>query len=101
MKKYIQYLFFIIVLGVHTCDSFGKDIYGKVLCEGKGLPGVVVTDGIDCTLTDGQGDYMLEKKRDTRFIYLTVPAGFVPAAERTIPLFFKKWMFPVASIILS
>ena len=35
MKKYIQYLFFIIVLGVHTCDSFGKDIYGKVLCEGK------------------------------------------------------------------
>lgn len=90
MKKYIQYLFFIIVLGVHTCDSFGKDIYGKVLCEGKGLPGVVVTDGIDCTLTDGQGDYMLEKKRDTRFIYLTVPAGFVPAAERTIPLFFQK-----------
>ena len=28
------------------------DLRGRVMCEGRGVPGVVVTDGVDCVLTD-------------------------------------------------
>lgn len=37
-------------------------IRGKVTCNGTGIPGIVVTDGIDCTLTDQQGQYTLPTK---------------------------------------
>ncbi|WP_374693655.1 metallophosphoesterase N-terminal domain-containing protein [Bacteroides faecis] len=38
-------------------QNFSDSIRGKVTCNGKGVQGVVVTDGIDCTLTDKQGNY--------------------------------------------
>lgn len=90
MKKHIMWLFLVIGLGLQAQGSSCKDIYGKVLCDGKGVPGVVVTDGIDCVLTNEQGCYMLEGKRNARFVYLTVPAGYIPPTKQTIPLFYKK-----------
>ena len=65
-------------------------IRGKVTCDGIGIPGIVVTDGIDCTLTDQQGQYTLLSNRDVRFIYLSTPSGYLPKAEQTIPLFYQK-----------
>ena len=90
MKKYIIQLFLVVCLGLQVQDSLGKDLYGKVLCDGKGVPSVVVTDGIDCVLTDAQGCYTLEGKRNVRFVYLSVPSGYIPPTEQTIPLFYQK-----------
>ena len=68
------------------------DISGKVTCKGKGVAGVVVTDGIDCTTTAYDGTYSLEGKRGVRHVYISVPAGYkVDCADVTIPQFYQPF----------
>lgn len=68
---------------------FGQRICGRVTCQGKGIAGVVVTDGFDCVATDGQGRYELKRNRGARFVYISSPAGYlVPVSEQTIPQFY-------------
>lgn len=67
-----------------------SDLYGTISCNGKGVAGVVVTDGTDCVRTDQQGQYRLEGKRDVRFVYLSTPAGYRTIDNRTLPQFYQK-----------
>lgn len=89
MRKYIILLFLWISLGIQAQPSAG-DIRGKVFCEGQALSGVVVTDGIECTVTNEQGEYVLEAKRGIRFVYVSVPAGYLAPTEQTLPVFYQK-----------
>ena len=41
---------------------------------GTPMPGVVVSDSYECTLTDSMGRYALRRKPKARFVYYTVPA---------------------------
>lgn len=91
MKIYLLQFFLLIGLGLNLQAQIPSNpIRGKVTCNGTGVPGVVVTDGIDCVLTDQQGQYTLPPNRDVRFIYLSTPSGYLPKTEQTIPLFYQK-----------
>lgn len=70
MKIYLLQFFLLIGLGLNLQAQIPSNpIRGKVTCNGTGVPGVVVTDGIDCVLTDQQGQYTLPPNRNVRFIY--------------------------------
>ena len=91
MKIYLLQFFLLIGLGLNLQAQIPSNpIRGKVTCNGTGIPGIVVTDGIDCTLTDQQGQYTLPPNRNVRFIYLSTPSGYLPKTEQTIPLFYLK-----------
>ena len=91
MKIYLLHLFLLMSFGVNLqAQNFSDSIRGKVTCNGKGVQGVVVTDGIDCTLTDKQGNYALYPNRDVRFVQMSVPAGYLPQTKKTIPLFYQE-----------
>lgn len=91
MKIYLLQFFLLMGLGLNLQAQIPSNpIRGKVTCNGTGVPGVVVTDGIDCVLTDQQGQYTLPPNRDVRFIYLSTPSGYLPKTEQTIPLFYQK-----------
>ena len=91
MKIYLLQFFLLIGLGLNLQAQIPSNpIRGKVTCNGTGVPGVVVTDGIDCVLTDQQGQYTLPPNRNVRFIYLSTPSGYLPKTEQTIPLFYQK-----------
>ena len=65
MKIYLLQFFLLIGLGLNLQAQIPSNpIRGKVTCNGTGVPGVVVTDGIDCVLTDQQGQYTLPPNRD-------------------------------------
>jgi len=51
-------------------------VTGKVHAGGKGIAGVVVTDGNNIVLTDNKGNYRLESRNDIEFVYISVPAGY-------------------------
>ena len=90
MKTRIVLLFSLLVCLTCACS---KGISGRVSCDGKGLEGVVVSDGYDCVLTDARGRYTLERKRGVRFISVSTPAGYLPeTADKTIPLDYQKVM---------
>ena len=87
-RKYASLL--CMLLALETAQA--NDITGKVTCYGKGVPGVVVTDGTDCVQTDAEGRYVLEKKRNVRHIYLSTPAGYlVKSTKQTIPCFYQTY----------
>lgn len=91
MKIYLLQFFLLMGLGLNLQAQIPSNpIRGKVTCNGTGVPGVVVTDGIDCVLTDQQGQYTLPPNRNVRFIYLSTPSGYLPKTEQTIPLFYQK-----------
>lgn len=66
-------------------------ISGKVACDGEGLAGVVVSDGKNCVATDENGVYQLYADKESRFVYVSTPAGYIPdRKEGTIPVFYHE-----------
>ncbi|HIS22138.1 MAG TPA: calcineurin-like phosphoesterase C-terminal domain-containing protein [Candidatus Cryptobacteroides intestinipullorum] len=92
MKKTV--LSFILALGlVLNADALmaGNVLKGRVEADGKGLPSVVVSDGFTCVLTDADGRYEFEAHPQSRFVFVSTPAGYLPPVEEgSIPVFYKK-----------
>ena len=40
-----------------VCVSYAKPVKGRVQCDGKGVAGVVVSDGFSTVLTDSKGRF--------------------------------------------
>ena len=52
--------------------------------EGRGVAGVIVSDGFKCVKTDSRGRYKMKRDSLARFIYFSVPAEFeVPTHSAT------------------
>ena len=65
-------------------------VKGSVVSEGKGIAGVVVSDGFRCVSTDVQGRFEIEADDDARYVFLSVPSGFeVSRRDGTIPEFYQ------------
>ena len=60
---------------------YGKAVKGRVLCEGKGIAGVVVSDGVSVTQTDARGRYRLEPYLDSRLVFISTPSMFLRSGE--------------------
>ena len=85
----IAFLFYFLALIIFPANVLAQ-LYGVVSCRGKGVPNVVVTDGIDCVLTDGQGKYVIARNRGARFLYLSVPAGYHVQSGHSVPVFYQS-----------
>ena len=58
--------------------------------SGKGIEGVVVSDGYNCTVTDASGRYFLDADSLARTVSVTVPAAYeIPLDGDGAPAFFK------------
>ncbi len=63
---------------------------GKVTCNGKGISGVVVTNGISVTQTDVKGNYSLNGCAESEYIYISSPAGYTVPVKESVPQFFQE-----------
>ena len=89
MKKLLLTLSFVCcILGISAKEY--PDYCGKVSCDGTGLPGVVVSDGTDCVVTDSTGNFRIDGKPGVRFIFISTPAGYLTECENSIPKFYQK-----------
>ncbi|MEO8403189.1 MAG: calcineurin-like phosphoesterase family protein [Chitinophagaceae bacterium] len=59
-------------------------IKGRVLSKGKGLKGVVVSDGYSVVVTDSNGKYEFEPHPDAAAVFVSTPAGYAFNHERGI-----------------
>ena len=80
----------------------GCDLVGRVLDKstGKGIPGVVVSDGYDCVATDADGVYQIKSNDLSRLVYISIPAEYkIPVATTPgTPLFYMA-VSPNGSVI--
>jgi len=67
----------------------GATVYGKVSCGLEGLKGVVVSDGIDVTVTGDDGVYQLKSKKKNGYVFISIPSGYDVLTTGVIPQFYK------------
>lgn len=75
----------------------GSTIYGKVVAEGKGLAGVVVSDGNLVTVTDEKGVYQLASDKKHGYVFISVPSGYEVNCESVFPMFYKRVSGPTTT----
>src|SRR5574344_251969 len=55
----------------------GNDLYGLIKdSDGKGIEGVVVTDGYNCVTTDGTGFYQMKRDETAKFVSYSIPSAY-------------------------
>ena len=65
-------------------------IFGEVTSDGKGINGVVISDGIEVTLTDKDGRYALKSDKSQGSVFMSVPSGYEPLSDGVLPKFFAR-----------
>jgi len=65
----------------------GSTVYGKVSCEGTGIAGVVVSDGIEVVKTDSKGVYQMKSKKHHGYVFVSTPSGYEPITNGILPKF--------------
>jgi len=74
-------------------DQPGTTVKGAVLCEGKGVADVVVSDGYEVTRTDADGYFWLNSRMKNGYVFISVPSGYMPVCDGALPQFWQ----PVSS----
>lgn len=71
-------------------DKEGMNLKGMVYCDGKGVEGVVVSDGYETTQTDEKGIYYLASAKKNGYVFISVPSNYeVECQNLNEPQFFK------------
>ena len=83
---------FLLNLAANTTipDKPGMTVKGVVYCNGTGIPGVIVSDGIEVTKTDQNGVYYLSSQKSTGFVFISVPGNYEVTTSGRFPQFYKK-----------
>ena len=87
--KAIGEMNFTIEKRVEIVEKEGYNLYGFISCDGVGVPGVVVSDGIEVTVTDEDGLYYLKSDEYNKVVFMSVPSGYETTADGVIPKFHK------------
>lgn len=68
-----------------------RTLTGRVTCGAQPMPRVAVTDGYNVVYTDADGRYRIVSPADARFVYVSTPAGYLPATDLpTVPVFYHR-----------
>ena len=65
------------------------NVRGKVTCNGEGLAGVLVSDGVEIVKTDAEGNYRLHSDKHWRYVFVINPAGYDFPLEGILPAHYK------------
>lgn len=66
----------------------GSTVYGLVECEGKGIPGVAVSDGFEVVVTDEHGVYQMHSDKMWKYVFISLPSGYEAPLQGIIPQFY-------------
>ena len=64
-------------------------VKGRVVCDGRGVANVRISDGDGFARTDEKGYYTLEADAQSRFVFVCVPAGYDAPTEEGVVRFFR------------
>ena len=81
----------VILAATATACLCAKDIKGTVKdTEGKGVAGVVVSDGLNTVQTDAKGRFKMSADEDSRFVFISTPSGYISSTLGDKTLFYKE-----------
>ncbi len=68
----------------------GMTVRGHVVSSEGPLQGVVISDGVEVTVTDADGAYYLASAKANGYVFMSTPSGYEPAVEKNTPQFWQK-----------
>ena len=90
MKKTI-FISMLAMIAAAGMNADARSIRGSVKdTEGKGIAGVVVSDGLNTVQTDAKGTFSMEADQDSRFVFISTPSGYVSSTLEGRNLFYKE-----------
>ena len=87
--KAIGEMNFTIEKRIEIVEKDGYNVYGFISCDGVGVPGVVVSDGVEVTATDENGLYYLKSEEYHKLVFMSVPSGYETVTDSCMPKFHK------------
>lgn len=87
--KAIGEMNFTIEKRIEIVEKEGYNVYGFISCDGVGVPGVVVSDGVEVTTTDENGLYYLKSEEYHKLVFMSVPSGYETVTDSCMPKFHK------------
>lgn len=87
--KAIGEISFEIEKRIEISEKEGYNVYGLISCDGVGVPGVVVSDGVEVCVTDENGLYYMASKEYNKLVFMSIPSGYEAASEGILPDFHK------------
>lgn len=77
-------------LPINPIGNYAKcEISGYVTCEGKGIEGVTVSDGVEVTRTDAEGHYSFVSKKKYGYVFISIPGGYMCEMDGALPKFWQ------------
>lgn len=70
-------------------QAVSGNIRGRVTCAGSGVPGVLVSDGIEIVQTDADGYYAIESEKKWGYVFMTIPSGYEVYTDGVLPKIWK------------
>lgn len=87
MRRAILILLFaasILAVDAKPAKRDSITIFGRVLCEGKPLADVPVSDGVHIVKTDSLGRYAIASNKWQNTVFVITPSGYEPECKRRI-----------------
>lgn len=72
-------------------DREGMTVKGIVYSNGKGISGVVVSDGHQVAQTDADGVYYLASDKKSGAVFISIPGNYEVPTNGNAPQFFKRF----------
>ncbi len=68
-------------------EKDGYNVYGQIVCDGAGVPGVLVSDGVEVVETDRNGVYYIRSQKKYNYVWFSVPSGYEALSKGVLPIF--------------
>lgn len=65
----------------------GTSVYGIVTCDGKGVPDVLISDGVQIVKTGANGIYQLKSSKKWKYVFMIIPSGYEVPSQGVLPEF--------------
>lgn len=84
-KKPFGRIYINIVEDIGFTPDAGTTVYGIVSSSEGGVAGVVVSDGVEVTVTDEKGIYQLKSAKKWKYVFISVPSGYEALSAGVLP----------------
>lgn len=76
-----------VIYGIEITPDEGVTVYGVVTASNRPVPGVVISDGHEVTVTDQDGVYQLRSGKERGYVFMSVPGGYEALSDGVLPRF--------------
>lgn len=81
MRKIERCMAVVLAAAIGGATCFAGVVSGRITCEGKGVVGVPVSDGVKTVVTDKKGNYKFNSDKELGYVFYTLPSGYEPTSK--------------------